>query len=267
MSISVLIQTHNEEKHIEACIHSAKLLTDNIVVVDMESTDKTIELAKKLDIETYMFPYSHCVEPAREFGIRKANTSWVMILDADERITKELAKEIKIVVNREFTLSEAEGSKVDSKKEEITHYKIPRKNMFGGTKWLKHGGWWPDYQIRLINTEAFITWPNNIHSTPQIKGNIGYLTSPFIHQFHGNLTSMVQKTIVFENIEAELLFRAKKSVSTFTFFRKFLGELWRRLLKEKGFLDGEIGIIESIYQAFSKTITYLFLYEKNRRTV
>lgn len=73
---------------------------------------------------------------------------------------------------------------------------------------------------------------------------------------------MVEKTIIYEEIEAELLFKAGRKVSTLTFFRKFFGELYRRLLKRIGFMDGPIGIIEGIYQAHSKTITQLFLYEK-----
>ena len=73
---------------------------------------------------------------------------------------------------------------------------------------------------------------------------------------------MVDKTINFENIESDLLLKANKPVATITFFRKFFGELFRRLIVKKGFMDGIIGIMESIYQAFSKTITYLLLYEK-----
>ena len=75
----------------------------------------------------------------------------------------------------------------------------------------------------------------------------------------------LSKFVTFENIESDLLLKAKKNVNVATLFRKFLGELYRRLIRNFGFLDGEIGIIESIYQAFSKTITYLFLYEKRFR--
>ena len=73
---------------------------------------------------------------------------------------------------------------------------------------------------------------------------------------------MVKKTIIFENIESDLLFKAKRKTGTGIFFRKFLAEIYRRLIRNLGFLDGPFGIIEAIYQAFSKTITYLFLYEK-----
>jgi glycosyltransferase involved in cell wall biosynthesis len=249
--ISVIIHSLNEEKNIGDCISSAKLLTDKIILIDMESSDKTVEIAKSLDVPVFNFQIkSNYVEPSREFGIKKSKTDWILILDADERITEELAKEIKqlLTINSSF----------------LTHYRIPRQNIFG-VKWLKHGGWWPDYQIRLINKKYFVDWPKRIHSTPQIKGDLGYLKSPLIHYFHGNLSNMVKKTVIFEEIESELLYKAGKKTTTKTFFRKYLAELYRRLIKKLGFLDGAIGIIESIYQAFSKTITYLFLYEKQSK--
>ena len=248
-SISVLIQTHNEEKHIEDCIASAKLLSKDVVVIDMESTDTTQERAQKNGASLFTFSFSHYVEPGRVFGIKQITSDWVFILDADERMTKELADEIKQAIQNT----------------NYTYYKVPRKNMFGGKKWLQHGGWWPDEQMRLIKISAFQSWPAQIHSTPLIKGKMGHLSQAFLHLFHGDIEMMVQKTLVFEDIESDLLFKAQKPVSTFTFFRKFFGELWRRLIKKAGFLDGTIGIIESVYQAYSKTITYLLLYEKKNR--
>jgi glycosyltransferase involved in cell wall biosynthesis len=246
--ISVVIHTHNEEKNIEECIHSAQQLTQDILLIDMESTDRTREIAEQNKVKIFTFPFQHYVEPARVFGIKQAHTDWVLILDADERITKELSEEIKNSI----------------KNTDFTHYKIPRKNIFGKKQWLKYGGWFPDYQIHLINKHYFHNWPKQIHSTPSFEGKMGYLNNPIIHYFHGNLEEMVQKTIIFEDIESDLLFQAQKNASTCTFFRKFFGELTRRFLLKTGFRDGLIGIIESIYQAFSKTITYLYLYEKKK---
>ncbi len=257
-TITVLIETYNEETNLHDCIRSAKLLTDAILVVDMNSTDKTVEIAQRNGAKVLLFDSpARYVEPAREFGIRKVTTEWVMILDADERITKNLAEEIHKKINKQDFLS----NRIKIK----THFKIPRKNIFAGKKWLKHGGWWPDEQIRLIHIPALITWPARIHSTPVVDGEMGHFNEPLLHYFHGDLHTMVEKTITFENIEADLLFKANRLVAIHTFFRKFYGELYRRLLKHKGYKDGIVGIIESIYQAFSKTITYLFLYEKKRR--
>jgi glycosyltransferase involved in cell wall biosynthesis len=245
-NITVIVNTRNEEKNIEDCLASAYLLTKSVIVVDMESTDKTAIIAKRTGASVYDFPPSQYVEPARLYAIEKSKTDWVMILDADERIDKKLALEIS------------------SLKDGPTHYKIPRKNIFGYSVWLKNGGWWPDHQTRLINKKHLKDWPKRIHSTPHITGELGYLNNPIVHYFHGDLESMVRKTIVFERIESDLLHKAKRESSTPIFFRKYFAELYRRLIKGAGFLDGTVGIIESIYQAYSKTITYLYLYEKSR---
>lgn len=265
-NISVVIHTRNEEKNIKECIESARLLTDNVIVVDMESTDKTKSIAKEMNTPIYSFPYSTYVEPARKFGIDKAETDWVFILDADERMTQELATEVENKIRNyelEITNNENKSSLKALKNFNIkTYYKIPRKNIFGRQKWLKNGGWWPDYQIRFINKKFLKNWPTRIHSTPNMEGEMGFLKNPFLHYFHGDIEEMVNKTIIYEEIESQLLYEAKRPVSTLIFFRKFFGELFRRLILKKGFLDGKYGIIESLYQAFSKTTTYLFLFEK-----
>ena len=248
--IIVVIAAYNEEKNIEDCITSAKLLTDNILVVDTQSSDGTAELAKKAGAAVTSFPHHRFVEPAREFSIQKAAVEWAFLLDADERMTEELAQEVREVI---------------SKKSE-THFKIPRKNIFARKKWLRFGGWYPDYVIRLIRKEAFFDWPAQIHSTPQVNGQMGYLKNPIVHYFHSSLEEMVTKTVLFEDIESDLLLEANRNVSIPTFFRKYFGELYRRLIKGQGFRDGTLGIIESIYQAYSKTITYLMLYEKKNST-
>ena len=247
--ISVIVTTYNEQENIASCIESARLLTDDIIVVDTESTDNTVNIAKKYGATVYHFVHRKYVEPSRDFAINKARSEWVLVLDADERLTKNLVNEIVTTV------------KITNR----THFKIPRKNFFGKKKWLKYGGWYPDFVTRLIKKSVFIKWPANIHSTPEIKGEIGYLKNPLIHYSHNSLENMVEKTALFEDIESTLLYKAGKKPSLFTFFRKFSGELTRRFLLKKGFLDGTYGIIESIYQAYSKTVTYLILYEKNKK--
>lgn len=246
--LTVVITSYNEQEHITQCVLSAKLLTENILVLDMGSPDGTVKLAKDAGAQVVTIERSIYVEPARMMGIARAQGDWVLILDPDERITPEVAEEVSHVL--------------EDLHSRITYYKIPRKNIFGKAVWLKHGGWWPDYQTRLIKKSALKDWPARIHSTPLIEGECDLLTKPIVHYFHSNLTTMVEKTILFENIESDLLYKAKREVSTTTFFRKFIGEITRRLITRVGFLDGVMGWIESIYQAFSKTITYLYLYEK-----
>ena len=113
--ITIIIHTYNEEKSLKACIASAKLLSNRIVVIDTESTDRTVEIARAADIPVFSFPHSLYVEPARNFGIQHAESKWVFILDADERITQEFVNEVLDVINTT----------------QCTYFKIPRKNIFG----------------------------------------------------------------------------------------------------------------------------------------
>jgi len=206
------------------------------------------EFLSQHKIRVILFPNRGIVEPARNFGIKQANTDWVYLLDSDETMTPELALEIKKTIK-----DKSYGS-----------YQVPRKEILFHSQWLKYGGWYPNYQTRLIQRSKFVQWPSHIHSTPIIKGKKGILHNPILHYSQNNISEMVNRTIVFETNEADLLYKAKRKASVMIFFRKFFGELYRRLIKWQGFRDGTIGIIESIYQAFSKTITYLFLYEKSR---
>jgi glycosyltransferase involved in cell wall biosynthesis len=247
-SIIIVFQVKNEEAQIKEAIISARLLSKNIVVMDMHSSDKTREISRKNGAKVLAIPDSAYVEPVRNLAFELTDSDWVLILDADERLTKELAHEIKTVLQNQ--------------KDQFTHFSLPRLNIFAGKIKFKHGGWWPDYQIRLIKRSAFVNWPKNIHSTVQVSGKQGKLNNPFLHYFHGDLSLMVEKTEKFEDIEADLLLKANRNVKINTFFRKYFGELYRRLLKHRGWADGSYGTIESLYQAYSKTITWLFLYEK-----
>lgn len=244
--LTVVITAHNESAHIQECVRSALFLTQNVVVCDLESTDNTANLARNAGAQVHTMERVPYVELIRMASIKISTGDWVLILDPDERIPQELVQEIASILPQ------------------TTHsyFKIPRKNIFGKETWLKHGGWWPDYQTRLIKKSALVDWPARIHATPIINGTVGHLTSPLVHYFHGNITQMVNKTMVFENIESDLLHEAKRPVNTATFFRKFAGELTRRIILKWGVLDGMMGLLENIYQAYSKTITYLYLYEK-----
>lgn len=250
-NISIIIHSYNNGALID-CVKSALLLTKDVFVIGEEKRKQVLDDLKKLGVIFIPFLNRDIVEPAREFGISHAKTEWVFLLDADERMTKELTTEITEAV-------EERSGKTASV---ITYYKVPRKEIIFGTKWLKHGGWWPNYQTRLIKRSAFVSWPKEIHSTPVIKGRSGFLKNPLLHFSQNDIEEIVNRTINFESKESDLLFQAGKQANVLIFKRKFLGELFRRLIRHAGFLDGKVGIIESIYQAFSKTITYIFLYEK-----
>ena len=248
--ISVNIIARNEEKKIADCLISAKLLADEIILVDMESTDETVKISRKYVDEIYSYPQVGYVEPARKFGIKKCRGDWIFVLDADERITPKLSLEIK--------------EKIKNTDSGIGAFAVPRANYNFGV-WLKHAGWWPDYQVRLIHKSNFIDWPRKIHSFPKIKGKILNLEEPLNHFAIDSIEQMMERTIRYSQKEVELLKRAGVKSNLLVMIRKMLGEFYRRGIKMGGFLDGVPGAIQVIYQTYSVFITYARLWEYQRQ--
>lgn len=181
----------------------------------------------------------------RNEGAKKAKGDWLLYLDTDEEITPKLENEIK--------------SSVLSDK--FAGYAIPRRNIFLGHP-MKFGGWYPDYVLRLIKKDKLIGWSGDLHEQPKISGEITHLKEPMIHVTHRNLTEMVEKTNKWSGIEAKLLFDAgHPKMAWWRFFSIAFREFWYRGIIKLGFLDGPVGIIEIIYQMFSRMITYAKLWE------
>ncbi|MEO6508387.1 MAG: glycosyltransferase family 2 protein, partial [Patescibacteria group bacterium] len=126
--ISLVIIAKNEEKNIAKCIQSAKTITNEIIVVDMKSSDLTAKVARANGARVYTIKDYNHVEPARKFAISKAHNEWIILLDADERLTTSLKKQILKLIN---------GDLCDV-------IIVPRQNIILG-KWIKNTGWWPDY--------------------------------------------------------------------------------------------------------------------------
>src|SRR3989344_5665200 len=132
MKISAIINTLNEEKNIVDCLESLDWV-DEIIVVDMDSADKTKDLSYKYTKNVFNHKRMGYVEPARNFAIRQAKGDWLLIIDADERIPKDLAAKLYQV----------------ALEDKYNFVRIPRKNIAFG-EWLQHSRWWPDYNIRFF---------------------------------------------------------------------------------------------------------------------
>ncbi|MGH7246419.1 MAG: glycosyltransferase family 2 protein, partial [Candidatus Levyibacteriota bacterium] len=130
--LSVVISAYNEERNIGPCLESVKNVVDEIIVVDNSSTDKTVAVAKKYTKNIFSQKNNpQTVDLQKNTGFEKATGEWILSLDADERVTPELASELKEVIHQSGV--------------EIVGYWIPRKNIIFG-KWIEHTGWYPDYR-------------------------------------------------------------------------------------------------------------------------
>ena len=134
-SVSVIVITYNEEKNIYDCLNSVKW-ADEIVVVDSKSTDKTVDIAKSFTDKVYEKEWEGYAEN-KNFALSKTTSEWILWLDADERVTNDLAQEIIKTIN---TDSDIDG------------YELARKAFFLG-RWIKHCGWYPGYVLRVFKRE------------------------------------------------------------------------------------------------------------------
>jgi len=184
----------------------------------------------------------------RNEGAKTAKGDWLLYIDTDEEVSSDLRNEIK--------------SKTDNFQFVNSAYAIPRRNKFLGHR-MRWGGWYPDNVLRLIKKDKLKGWFGELHEQPLIDGEVGCLTKPLLHESHRNLHDMVEKTNKWSEIEAKLLFESgHPKMNFFRFCSAGFREFWYRGIVKLGFLDGRVGVIEIIYQMYSKLITYAKLWEK-----
>lgn len=242
-NLSAVILTKNSEDLIADCIDSVSFC-DEVIVIDDYSTDRTAELAKHLGAAVY--PYtSESFAKRRNLGLSKAKGRWILYLDVDERISNDLKKAIQSVLER--------------KKDIYSAYRLPRKNFYLGNNE------WPTIEKleRLFKKSKLEEWYGDLHESPRVNGDIGDLNVGFIkHYTHRDLTSMLDKTIQWSKIEADLRIHANHpQMSWWRFFRVMLTSFYDSYVRQKGYKVGTAGLIESMFQAFSMFITYARLWE------
>jgi len=242
--ISTIIITLNEEENIKECLESVKW-TDEIIVIDSGSIDKTLKICKNFKPRIKLFHRKwNGYSQQKNFGIKKTEHQWILSLDADERITPELKNEIQNIL---------------SKPSDVIGYKIPRKNYYFG-KWLKWGGNYPDYQLRLFhkNYGVFINTP--VHESITVKGKIKRLREPLLHYTYRTLNDYFQRFIHYTDLERDILISKKIKINFLTIiyylillpFKKFLS----RFIFKLGFLDGWYGWIAIKLNNFTKIVSF-----------
>ncbi len=243
MKLSALILTKNEEAMIEDCLKQLDF-ADEIVVLDQNSRDQTVNIAKKYT-QNVATTNVDLFDKNRNNLAQIAKGEWIFYLDADERLEKEAVQEIKDAIQ----------------KDEFSAYYFKRKNFILG-KWLRHGGWWPDYVPRLFKKDMLIGWYGSVHESPKVKGKFGYFKTPLVHLTGRDLSSMFKKTIRWAKTEAELFYVANHpKVTILTVIKACISEFFKRYLFRFGFLDGVVGLVEAIFQALHRSIVITYLWE------
>ncbi|HSW90204.1 MAG TPA: glycosyltransferase family 2 protein, partial [Patescibacteria group bacterium] len=181
----------------------------------------------------------------RNAGLTAAHGDWVLYVDADERVTPKLAKEIEDTIERTS----------------YSAFALSRHNIQFG-KWFQHGGWEKDVVVRLFKRSQLREWQGDVHESAKVEGNQGLLTESLVHFTHRDLLSGLVKSAMWTDTEARLLYEAGvKPVGVVTLIRKPFMEFFRRLILKKGYKDGIEGWIESIQQAMNRFFVYERLWE------
>jgi len=260
MKLSALILTNNEEKMIDGCLAQLDFV-DEIVVLDQNSQDKTLKIARQYTDRIYKTVTEDFAKNRKTLA-SFAKGDWLLYLDADERLSQDLISEIKNAIRKDlYSAYLGPHPAKRGRTAECSAFYFPRKNIIFG-KWLKHGGWWPDYVPRLIRRSQLINWEGKVHETPKIQGQFGHFKSPLIHLTGRNLSQMLKKSIKWAKIEAELYYKTYcTKVSALKVSKALFFEFFKRYFIKMGFLDGQAGLLESIYQAFHQAIVLVYLWE------
>jgi glycosyltransferase involved in cell wall biosynthesis len=244
--LSVTIITLNEEANIRACLESVKG-ADEVLVSDSGSSDKTVQICKEYGAKVFIDEW-HGFGKQKNLIAARARNNWILNIDADERITPDLKKEIELVLNN----GDCEG------------YNIPRKNFFGNT-WIRHCGWYPDYNLRLYKKSKGQFNERDVHEAVQIEGKTGYLKSPLEHYTYKDISDYLKRMDRYSTLAAEEMFKNGGKTSLlnlvlrpcFTFFKMFV--------LQKGFLEGYNGIVLSgLYSSYTFS-KYAKLWEMSKK--
>ncbi|KKU81980.1 MAG: Glycosyl transferase family 2 [Microgenomates group bacterium GW2011_GWA2_47_8] len=241
MKLSAVVLTHNSAAVIGDCLQSLRF-ADEIIVIDSGSTDNTLALASTARIYKRKL-VSFAAQ--RNFALGQAKYPWVLMIDSDERVSAALAKEIRAVIQI--------GS--------FSAYRMKRLNYFFG-RVMKHGGYWPDWQTRLFRVKDFLKYAGTVHESPHFNGPLGSLKTHLIHFSHNNISECLEKSIVWTKKEAEQFIKAgHPPVTWWRIIKVMVWEFCYRYFKKMGFLDGYVGLVESLLQAMNRFFVYQQVWE------
>lgn len=247
MKLTVVISAFNEEEKIRDCLESIKW-ADEIIFVDNSSTDKTPEIAKEYLAKIYTRPNNPMLNVNKNFGFAKAAGDWILSLDADERVTPELAKEIRLAINHQPSA--------------IAGYYVPRKNIIFG-KWIKHTGWYPDYQLRLFKRGKGKFPEKHVHEAIETQGKTDYLKEHLTHYNYETISQFLRKLIyIYGPNEADQLLEKGYKLDWRDAIDMPSKEFLSRFFAQEGYKDGLHGLVLSLLMAFYHLVVFVYIWEK-----
>ncbi len=243
LAITAVVLAKNESQMIDGCLRSLEWCTE-VLVVDTGSHDDTTLKAEQLGARVIHYKHTSFAKVRTE-ALKYVTTEWLVYIDADERVTPTLAKEIAVLI--ETT--------------DATVLQLQRENIFFG-KQLQYGGWGRDAVQRVFKKDHLVKWFGDIHESPEFTGTVVACKSPLIHFSHRTVRDGLYKSAQWTYMEASLLAAAGVApVTLFTLIRKGSMEFIRRIFFQNGYKDGSTGVMEAVIQAINKVLIYIQVWE------
>ena len=239
--ISVIVISKDEEKNISDCLKSVEW-ADEIIVVDSESTDKTVELANLFTDKVFTRKWEGYV-PQKRYAMSLAKNDWVLSIDADERITPELKEEIQNLSQDDFN-----------------GFRIRRKN-FLMNKEITSCGWEKDYQLKLFKKDKADLNDRLVHEKFIVDGKVGTLNNAMLHYTFSSFTDYLTKINYYTSLKAQELFKSKNRIGGWTIFSHTVSAFFSFFFIRKGFKDCVYGLIISMLHSVSTMMNYIKLWE------
>ncbi len=224
-TIGVLIITHNEEENIARCLDSVAF-ADAVVVVDSESTDRTVEIARSLRASVHIQPWLGYSEQ-KQHALGLLATEWVIWLDADEELSPELADEIRRKLSGD---------------PDVDGFLVPRMANYLG-RWIRHSGWYPDPKLRIFRRSRGCFDGRLVHEGVVVDGPVGRLTSSLYHYPYRDVAHHREKVERYARLAAEQIRREGRSVSWIDELLRPVIRFVRIFVLRLGFLDGRPGFL------------------------
>lgn len=267
--MSVCIVTYNEALCIKDTLNTIKF-ADEIIIVDSYSTDQTVDICKKYTDKIYFNTWIGCGFQ-KDFALKQATCEWVLILDADERLSLELQQEIKLIIKLSDSVkSDNDRSYKDSIKfnnnnnkiHDYSGFKIPFKTFYLG-KFLQYGNCLHETHLRLFKREYARIIPNYVHFGLEVTGTIGVLKNYIYHCSFPNVEKMLTKINNYSTLGAKDQQIAGKHAGIFTAIFHGLVAFCKSYILKLGFLDGKYGFMFAVYNAEGSYYKYIKLMQLN----
>ena len=247
-SISAIVITLNEEKNIRECLESLNWC-DELIVVDSSSTDRTVEIAQGFNAKVQIVDNQTYGEK-RNTGIDMASGEWILWIDADERITPELQKEITELIAADKQPYEA--------------YLINRKSFFIN-KFIKHCGWYPDFTLRLFRRSTGIRFNTLlVHESAVFTGDKGRLKNDILHYTDRDFEHYISKLNSYTTLSARQLFEKGRKAGFFDIIFRPAFTFFKMYFLKLGILDGFMGLVLCTLSSVHVSVKYSKLYLLNR---